>query len=257
MQNNTQRTQTSTQIRNFYSEGMSYLNVRFFNTNLSFSFYPFISRDGNGISKYDMKNGQQTTVNYEGAYALYKIAMDILDNKVSECDLPVPCLAGAMVTLKREIGADGKYQTIFSITKNNMTIPFKFQTTECTTRVNGQVVTTTIESGLGAFCKTLDGYLSGINADRHLDKLTEDFVALQQQNGNNNSNNNNQQSNNNSYSGNNNNGYRNYNNNNGGSYNKKPYYNNNKKPYYNNNGGWKPQSTQPNQQNMSSYNIPN
>lgn len=253
MANNNQRTQTSTQIRNFYSEGMSYLNVRFFNTNLSFSFYPFVSRDGNGISKYDMKNGQQTTVNYEGAYALYKTSKDILDGKITECDLPVPCLAGASVNLKREVGPDGKYQTIFSITKNNMTIPFKFQVIESTVRVNGQVTTTFIEAGLGAFEKTIEGYLNGINADRHLDKLTEDFASIQNQNnpqgnGNPNGNNNN---------------YRNYNNN-GNGYNKKPYNGGNngyKKPYngngYQNNNGQNNWRQQPNQQNMSSYNIPN
>lgn len=254
--NNQNRTQTSTQIRNFYSEGISYMNISFYNTSLSFRFYPFLSRDNNGISKYDLQNGQQTTVNYEGAYALYKMSKDILEGKVTECDLPIPCL-GATVILKREVGPDGKYQTIFSITKNNMTIPFKFQVIESTTRVNGQVVTTIIEAGLGAFQKTIEGYLNGINADRHLNKLTDEFVSLQQQG---------QNSNNNQQNGNNN-GYNKYSNNNGG-YKKSYNGNNNGYKKYNNggNGNYNNNSNQqnnwggnkqPNQQNMSSYNIPN
>lgn len=258
---NNNRTQTSTQIRNFYSDGLSYLNVKFFVTNLSFSFYPLLSKDPNGVSKYDLKNGQQTTVNYAGAYAIYKMASDILDGKVSECDLTIPCLAGEL-RLKRELGPDGKYQTIFSITKNNVTIPFKFKVIEATTKVNGQPVITYIEYDLGAFQKTIEGYLTGINADRHLDKLTEEFAALQQTQSNNQqpAQNNNQQQNygNNNYG----NAGNNYRSNN---YNKKPYNGNNngyKKPYnngYNNNnqGGNNNWNKQPNQQNLSSYNIPN
>ena len=44
----------------------------------------------------------------------------------------------------------------------------------------GQVITNDeiIEAGLGVFLKTVEGYLTGINADRHLDKLTEDFAKL-------------------------------------------------------------------------------
>ena len=43
MAENIIKTATSTQIRNFYSDGLSYMNVKFFNTNLSFNLYPFIS----------------------------------------------------------------------------------------------------------------------------------------------------------------------------------------------------------------------
>ena len=42
--------------------------IKFFNTNLCFSFYPFSSRTNTGLSSYDMKNGLSTTVNFEGAY---------------------------------------------------------------------------------------------------------------------------------------------------------------------------------------------
>lgn len=234
--NQRQQTTTSTQIRNFYSDGMSYLNTSFFNTNFSFKFYPFINKD-NGRSVYDMKNGINTTVNFEGAYALYNAAKDIIDGKITELNLPIPCAAGAMLTLERKLGQNGIMETIFSISKNNMIIPFKFPTITFQSKENGQIVTKVIESGLGAFMKTLEGYLTGINADRHLDKLTEDFAKLQdngqnggQQQGGNNYNN--------SYRKNYNNGY------------KKPYNGGNNQ-YNNNRGNYQP----PNQQDFSTYQI--
>lgn len=243
MDNNQNRTSTSTQIRNMYSDGVSYMNIKFFNTNLSFSLYPFISKDQVGRSNYDMKNGIQTTVNFEGAFALADAAKGIIDGKIAEMSQPIPCLAGASIMLERKANPAGIMNTTFSITKNNVTIPFVFQTMERQVKENGQVVTKTIESGLGAFMKTIEGYLVGINADRHLDKLTDDFAKLQQgqqgsqqqQGGYNNYRNNN---------------YRKPYNNNGGGY-KKPYNGG----YQNNQGGWN--NNQPKQQDMSSYNIQN
>lgn len=183
-----QKTQTSTQIRNLYSDGMSYLNVKFFNTNLSFQMYPYSGQDPNGRSTYDMKHGQTTTVNYEGAYALYSASKDIVSGKVQEMMLQVPCAGGAELTLERKQGNDGKLDTIFTIKKNNVSIPFKFKTMQEQVKENGQIITKTIEVGLGAFAMILEGYLTGINADRHLNKLTDDFAKLQNRNGNNNGN---------------------------------------------------------------------
>ncbi len=239
--NNQPRMSTNTQVRNFYSDGLSYLNVSFFNTNLSFKFHPFISKDNLGKSTYDMKNPQNTTVNYEGASALDQVAEDIINGKIQECNLPIPCASGASLNLERKLGQDGKMETIFSISKNNVTIPFKFNTIEYQTKENGQIVTKTIETGLKAFQKTIEGYLTGINADRHLDKLTDDFAKLHE-------NNNNQQQRG---------GYNNYQ--------KKTFnnYNNNRKPYQGNNSFNQNQNQpgsnwgQNNQQPMSSYNIPN
>lgn len=245
MNNNQNRTQTSTQIRNLYSDGISYMNIKFYNTNLSFCLYPFLEKDNVGMSKYDLKNGQQTTVNFEGAYTLYQAAKDIVDGKVQELNQVIPCY-GATIILERKPNTTGVMETIFSINKNNITIPFKFQTVERQVKNSaGQTLTEIIESGLGAFMETLKGYLNGINADRHLDKLTEDFAKTQQNNqqqGNFNNSNNNYR----------NNGY------------KKPFNNGGgyKKPY---NGGYNQQGGQqsgwnnnpPKQQDMSSYNIQN
>ena len=181
MSNNSGRTNTSTQIRTMYSENMSCMTIKFYNTNLSFSLYPFTGKNQQGRSTYDMKNGQQTTVNYEGAYALYQAAKDIIDGKVQQTSLAVPC-NGASLTLERKLGMNGQMETVFSISKNNVTIPFKFNTIQQQVNINGQVQTNIIEIGLGAFLKTIDGYLTGINADRHLNKLTEDYAKLQERN---------------------------------------------------------------------------
>lgn len=246
-----QQLSTSTQIRNMYSEGMSYLNISFFNTKLAFRFFPFMNKDQNGRSTYDMRHGQNTTVDYEGAAALYLIAKGIIDGNIQETNLPIPCANGASLAFERKMGMDGRMETIFTITKNNVSIPYKFNTIQCQVKINGQITTKTIESGLQVFVDILNGYLGGINSDRHLDKFTEDYVKSLGENGNVNNQQNQQpqQQNNqprqNNYNNNynNNGGYKRYNNNNNrGGYKR---YNNN------NNGNWQP----PVQQNLSSYNI--
>ncbi len=229
--NNQGRTQTSTQIRNFYSDGMACLNTKFFNTNFSFQFYPFTGRDQNGKSNYDMKHGETTTINFEGAFALWFEANSIINGTTTEVDLPIPCGSGASLKLERKLNSNGQYETILSITKNNRKIDFKFNVIQKQVKENNQIVTKTIESGLGALVKTIDGYLTGINADRHLDKLTDDYVKSLDQNKNNQNGN--------------------FNN-----YNKKSYNGG----FKNQNHGYNNRSNQnwnQNQQNMSSYNIQN
>lgn len=244
------RTTTSTQIRNMYSDGMSYMNIKFFNTNLMFSLYPFMSKDNLGKSSYDMKSGQSTTVNYESAYALYKTAQDIINGNIQETNLTIPCASGATLILERKLAQNGAMETIFSLSKNNMTIPFRFQTISQQVKTNGQITTQIIETGLGVFIKTIEGYLTGINADRHLDKLTDDFAKLQEGNDNNQNGSNGGFKNN--YRGNGNYQKRQYNGNNNGGYRKQ--YNGNTN-FNNNSNGWN--NSQPNQQDFSSYNVPN
>lgn len=180
---NQQRTSTSTQIRNMYSDGLSCLNLKFYNTNLSLQLYPFSGKDQNGRSSYDNKSGVMTTVNFEGAFALYQAAKDIVDGKVQQCSLTIPC-NGANVIFERKLAMNGVMETTLSISKNNVTIPFKFNTIQQQVNLNGQMQTYTVESGLGAFMKTVEGYLTGINADRHLDKMTEEYAKLQESNSN-------------------------------------------------------------------------
>lgn len=241
--NNMQRTSTSTQIRNLYSDEMCYLNISFFNANLSLRFYPFLNKDSVGRSTYDLKNGQNTTVNFEGAFALYQTAKDIIDGKVQEVNLQIPCAGGANLQFDRRMEQNGQMETYLTIMKNNVTIAFRFPVIFVQVKENGKNVTKTVESGLGAFMKTVEGYLTGINADRHLDKLTEEYAKLQNGQGG--------QPQNNFRQG-------------GGqqqNWQKRPYNGGGYKKSYGGgqqrnggNGGWQ---GSPNQQNMSSYNIPN
>lgn len=261
MENNNNRTTTTTQIRNLYSEGMAYLNIKFFNTNLCFSFYPFSSRTNTGLSSYDMKNGLSTTVNFEGAYALYQVSKEIIEGKINEMDMNIPCAAGANLNFQCKFN-NGQLDVIFSISKNNNTIPFKFATmVQNVKNGNGQMETRYIHTGLGAFMKTVEGYLNGINADRHLDKLTDDYVKNIQNNSQSTQQQNNQQQNNQqNYNNRNNYNRNNYNNNN----NYKKSYNNYKKPYNGNNNNNFQNGSQSNNnwqsyqtQDFNSYEIKN
>lgn len=178
--NYSNRTATSTQIRNMYCSGVSYLNIRFFNTNLSFSFSRFKGQDETGRNSFDLEHAQTTSINYEQAYALYQACHDLLPGKINECNLVLDCPQNAKLVLHHETGSDGKPKTTLSIMKNGDTIPFHFSTQEQQIIENGTTTTKIIYSGVGALCKVIEGYLTGINADRHLDKMTEEYAALQQ-----------------------------------------------------------------------------
>lgn len=244
-----ERTQTNTQIRNFYSDGYSYLNTRFFNTNLSFSFSPFLNKDANGRPNYDTSKSISTSVNFEGAFALYDMAQKLIANPSMTASVQVPC-NGATLTLERRNANPS--EVFFSINKNNENIQFKFASYP----VNNANGVSVVEAGLGAFMKTVEGYLTGINADRHLDKLTEDYAKLKegqsgQQGGPQRGNfpQNNYQRNN--WNGGNNN-YRK--NNGGGNFQRRNnnWNNNNNQNRNNNQQSWE---TKPNTQNISTYQI--
>jgi hypothetical protein len=64
-----------------------------------------------------------------------------------------------------------------TITQNNEAISFKFSTHEVQVRENNQTVTKIIQSGLGVFALTVYGYLIGVGADIHLNKLPEDYYV--------------------------------------------------------------------------------
>jgi hypothetical protein len=234
---------TSTQIRTLYSNGISCLTIKFFNTNLSFGFQPFSGKDQNGFNQFNKDKTITTTVNYEGAATLWKTGQDILDGKINKCNVVIQCAGGTVLILERRLN-DNQLETWCTINKNGEIIPFRFNSYIRDIEENGQMIKQQIEAGLLVFIKTINGYLEGINADRHLDKLTDDYVKSLGDKANN------QQFQTNS-------GYQKkpYN---------RPYSPNYKKNYnnYNNNRNnnqtyslreeWE---TQNNQQNMSSYNI--
>ena len=123
-----------------------------------------------------------TTITYEGAAALYIVAHEILFKDASfEVVVTIPCAGGATLILERKPGQNGQLETFLVVTKNNEHIAFKFNTRQYKYLSKGQMVTEVLEMGLGVFYKTLDGYLSGINADGHLNKLGDDLEAFQEE----------------------------------------------------------------------------
>jgi hypothetical protein len=221
--NNNASKGTSTHIRTLYSENLSYLTITFYNTNLSFKFVPFMTKDANGKNKYNEPKSITTTINYEGAALLQYAAMDIIKN-INHTDtmrVPVECNNGVRVVLERKLDQNNQMTTWLSIEKNGETVLFKFDTKIIQITKNGQNISQIIESGLLVFIKIIEGYLTGINADRHLNKLTEDFAKAQENKQPQGDGNQQQQQG----------GYQNKYQNNG--YQKKPY-NNYKKPYQNN-----------------------
>lgn len=192
-QNQSKQMHVSTQIRNFYSNGIAYMNTKFYNMQFMITLYPFSGKDQNGLSKYDANTSVSSTIGPDGAFGLYYVGNKIIEGSVDEIKLNIPCYNGEMI-LERKQGQNG-YETTLYITKNNMTLRFVFPVMQSTITENGVTKQITVETGLGGFLKTLDGYLTGINADRHLDKLTEEYSKLMGNNNNDNQQWNNQQSN--------------------------------------------------------------
>lgn len=229
--NNNASKGTSTHIRTLYSENLSYLTIRFYNTNLSFNFVPFVGKDANGRNKYDETKGITTTINFEGAELLYQAAEDVLKTMAPNDTMraPIECNNGVRIVFERKLDQNNQMASWLTIEKNGAMIPFKFETKTIQMTRNGQNMTKIIETGVGVLKKTIEGYLTGINSERHLNKLTDDFAKAQE----------NKQAaggaapQNNGYQ----NKYQNGGYQNGGGYQKKPW-NNYKKPYGNNGGGY-------------------
>jgi hypothetical protein len=117
-----------------------------------------------------------TTVSYEGAALLYLVAAKIFDDRHPEREIKavLPCLKNTTLTLEYKPGQNNQWDVYLTIERDNKTIPFKFKTHTYTFRESGQLVTEVIQSGLGAFGKMIEGYLTGINVNGHLSKLPED-----------------------------------------------------------------------------------
>jgi len=194
----------------------------------------------------------------KGVALLYKVAVDIFNDESpnKEIEVVLPRNNNTALTFEYKHGQDNQMEAHLTIERDGRIIPFKFLADTFTVKENGQKVTKVIQSCLGAFAMTLEGYLLGIGIDRQLSKLSDEYETAQDDNEkkaytakSNGQGNNYQGGNNGSYQGgnngwyrsNNNQGYGNQGNNGGyrygnyGGY-KKPYnsYNNGKGSYGNN-----------------------
>ena len=172
-----------TYIRTLYSKGFSSLMMSFYNTNLSFCFARYTGDNNAGLSQYDKKNLVTTTINYEGASLLHLLTMSILNDMNSEKEIKamVSCNNAALIF---EYSPDQNNQmgAYLTIDKNQQSITFRFPTHTYQIKTDGQMVTKVIQSGLGVFVRTIEGYLAGVGADRHWNKLPDIFGESQDEN---------------------------------------------------------------------------
>lgn len=166
----------NTYIRTLYAPEFSYVRMSFFKTNLTLNFVPYLGKDNIGRSQYSQTEFISTTVNYEGAAALYLAATSILDGNKNQVELVLPCSNNVTLIFECKPDENNQMTACLVIDKNNGTIPHRFGTMQYRVKENGQMVTKVIQSGLGVFAKTLDAYLTGIGADLHLNKFSEDEI---------------------------------------------------------------------------------
>ena len=115
------KTQTSTQIRNLYCD-QSYLNISFYNLNLSLKFAPFKQKSANGMNQYDSANAITTSIDYAAAYALYSIAGNILNNvnDTSAVSTNIPINGGNLLfERKMENNSMETYLTVNKLSDRN------------------------------------------------------------------------------------------------------------------------------------------
>ena len=84
----------------------------------------------------------------------------------------VPCNHASLI-FEYKPDQNKQMSAYLTINKNNHSILFKYPTHTYQVKVDGQLITKVIQSGLGVFFHTIIGYLTAIGADKHLDKLPE------------------------------------------------------------------------------------
>ena len=148
--------------------------MSFYNTNLSLCFCRYIGKNNAGLSQYDTNNLVTTTINYEGASLLYQIAISILNGKNSENEIKAVLQCNNAALIFDYVSEGSQMVAYLSIDKNNQSITFRFSTHTYQVKNDGQLITKVVQSALGAFAKTVEGYLTGVGADRHLAKMPDD-----------------------------------------------------------------------------------
>lgn len=111
---------------------------------------------------------------------MYQIASSIFNGNNPETQIKsVFSCNNATLTLEYKPDENNSMYTYLTIDKNSETLVFRFSVHTCKVNENGQMVTKVIQSGIGVFAMTLRGYLSGVNASGHLNKLPEEDKEFQ------------------------------------------------------------------------------
>ena len=175
--NNIDYSRHSTFLRNLYSPGFSCILVSYYKVNLSLLFQAFEGTEPRtGWDAYS-KRGLMTTVNYDGAYGLWQACHYIIHSNAETLTATIHCARNATLTIEKK--APG--EVFITISKDGQFVSHKFASLTAKVKEEGGVETVeVIEAGLGVFMKTIDGYLSHINADAHLNKLGDDLAQYQE-----------------------------------------------------------------------------
>lgn len=161
-------------IRTLYASGFSSLAMSFFRSNLTFltfGFAPYAGKDGRGFDRYDGTQYASTTVDYEGAAALYMATKSILDGNESPIQLVLQRGHQTTLTFKCEPDDCNQMRTYLILDKNGKTIPFRFKIQQYWVKENGRTVTKIIQSGLTVFMKTLEIYLTAVDDSQFSSKF--------------------------------------------------------------------------------------
>ena len=171
------RNQPSTYVRILRSPGYSSLLIFYYGERLTFSFAPYLGEDYKGHHQYSQSEFLRTTFDYEAAVCLYLIAKSISDGKDPENQRHfVRNIYNMTLTFEYRPDENNEMSAYLTIANkdNNKTIQFKFETHPYKVMEKGQMVEKVIQSGVGVLVKTLNGYLSGIGANNHLNKFTDE-----------------------------------------------------------------------------------
>ena len=165
----------NTFIRRVVSPGYSVLTLSLYRLNLVLKLRPVIGKDKRGFDIYCRDTFISTSLDYDGATVFHQTAMSIYKGNEPEnqLELTMPSGNNATVTLAYKPDEANQMTAYLVLSKNNITIPFRFATCQYQTCVDGKWITKVCQAGLGAFAMVLEGYLRGIGADNHFSKLTE------------------------------------------------------------------------------------
>jgi len=173
----------NTRIKTIPSPGFSCLMISLFRKYLTLNFVPWRETDHNGIDIYCRDVFRSTTLDLEGAASFYRIAKSIIDGSGSDKQVQIVlrCKRKADLVFEYKRESDGQMVAYLAINKEDLTIPFRFPIRQYNKfDEDGQKVTKIIQSGLGAFAKALDEYLTRNGADDKSNKLPVNFNEYQE-----------------------------------------------------------------------------
>ena len=173
----------NTHIKTLGSPGISQLTLSLYPCEknnkkyLVLKFVPCIGKDDLGFDKYCNDTYPSTSIDYEGAKAFYPAVKAILDrpDSVKPFTTQLQCGKSATLTFAYKQEQDGTMGSYLTINKDNITVPFRFQTHQYQTysSFEDKAVTIVIHLGLKTFAEVLDGYINYIDDNNRANKLPE------------------------------------------------------------------------------------